>query len=69
MHPNVHLSFGVAVEGGLLTPVIKNACGMSLIQISEQAKGLIEKAGEIKNYLQMKWLTLLSPLLIWGCLV
>ena len=44
MHPNVHLSFGVAVEGGLLTPVIKNACGMSLIQISEQAKGLIEKA-------------------------
>ena len=44
MHPNVHLSFGVAVEGGLLTPVIKNACGMSLIQISEQAKGLIDKA-------------------------
>ena len=23
-HPEVHLSFGVAVEGGLLTPVIRN---------------------------------------------
>ena len=47
---------------GLLTPIIKNACGVSLIQISERAKVLLIRL-EIKNYLQMKWLILLSPLL------
>ncbi len=43
-HPEVHLAFGVAVEGGLLTPVIRNADSLSLEQISLEAKALIKKA-------------------------
>ena len=43
-HAEVHLAFGVAVEGGLLTPVIRNADSLSLEQISLEAKALIKKA-------------------------
>lgn len=43
-HGNVHLSFGVAVEDGLVTPVIKNAESMSLVSLSAEAKSLITKA-------------------------
>ena len=43
-HPNVNLSFGVAVEGGLLTPVIRHSELLSLEEISLQAKSLIAKA-------------------------
>lgn len=43
-HGNVHLSFGVAVEDGLVTPVIKNAESMSLVSLSTEAKSLIVKA-------------------------
>ena len=43
-HPKVHLAFGVAVDGGLLTPVIRNADSLSLEQISSEAKALIGKA-------------------------
>ena len=34
----------MAVEGGLLTPVIRNADSLSVEQISREAKALIEKA-------------------------
>lgn len=41
---NVHLAFGVAVDEGLLTPVIRQADGKSLRQIAAEAKDLIGKA-------------------------
>ena len=47
-HPEVNLSFGVAIEGGLLTPVINEACKMTLSEISIKAKQLITKAREKK---------------------
>ena len=40
----VHLSFGVAVDGGLVTPVIRNAGNLSLVDISLEAKDLISRA-------------------------
>jgi pyruvate dehydrogenase E2 component (dihydrolipoamide acetyltransferase) len=43
-HGRVHLAFGVAIEDGLLTPVIKNADSKSLRQIAAEAKELIGKA-------------------------
>lgn len=47
-HPEVNLSFGVAIEGGLLTPVINGACKLTLSEISVKAKQLITKAREKK---------------------
>lgn len=41
---NVNLAFGVAVDEGLLTPVIRNAQAKSLRQVSLEAKDLIGKA-------------------------
>lgn len=43
-HGSVHLAFGVAVDDGLLTPVIRDAQSKSLIDISLEAKALIAKA-------------------------
>ena len=43
-HGAVHLAFGVAIEDGLLTPVIRNAESKSLRQIAVEAKELIGKA-------------------------
>ncbi len=43
-HGRVHLAFGVAIEDGLLTPVIRDADGKSLRQIAAEAKALIAKA-------------------------
>jgi pyruvate dehydrogenase E2 component (dihydrolipoamide acetyltransferase) len=43
-HGNVHLAFGVAVEDGLVTPVIRNAECLDLRSISEIAKSLIIKS-------------------------
>jgi pyruvate dehydrogenase E2 component (dihydrolipoamide acetyltransferase) len=40
----VHLAFGVAIEDGLLTPVIRNAESKTLKQIALEAKELIGKA-------------------------
>jgi pyruvate dehydrogenase E2 component (dihydrolipoamide acetyltransferase) len=47
-HGNVHLAFGVAIDDGLLTPVIRDAENKTLHQISGEAKGLIKKAREKK---------------------
>ncbi|EDY80902.1 2-oxo acid dehydrogenases acyltransferase (catalytic domain) protein [Verrucomicrobiia bacterium DG1235] len=41
---SVHLAFGVAIEDGLLTPVIRNAESKTLKQIAIEAKELIGKA-------------------------
>ena len=43
-HEDINLSFGVAVEDGLLTPVIREAQNLDLLGISVYAKSLIEKA-------------------------
>lgn len=43
-HGSVHLAFGVAIDDGLLTPVIRDAHAKSLRQISSEAKELIGKA-------------------------
>ena len=43
-HPNVHLAFGVAIDDGLVTPVIRAAETKGLLAISAEAKSLIKKA-------------------------
>jgi pyruvate dehydrogenase E2 component (dihydrolipoamide acetyltransferase) len=43
-HGTVHLAFGVAIEDGLLTPVIRDAQNKSLRQISAEAAELIGRA-------------------------
>jgi pyruvate dehydrogenase E2 component (dihydrolipoamide acetyltransferase) len=43
-HGRVHLAFGVALEDGLVTPVIKNADSKSIRQISVEARELAAKA-------------------------
>ena len=43
-HPNVHLAFGVAIDDGLVTPVIRAAENKGLREISSEAKVLIKKA-------------------------
>ena len=43
-HEDINLSFGVAVDDGLLTPVIPAAQNLDLLGISAQARSLIEKA-------------------------
>jgi len=43
-HSAVHLSFGVALEDGLVTPVIRDAHSKSLRDIATDAKALIGKA-------------------------
>lgn len=47
-HANVHLAFGVAVDDGLLTPVIRAAETKGLRQIGAEAKVLIKKARDKK---------------------
>ncbi|HKJ89731.1 MAG TPA: dihydrolipoamide acetyltransferase family protein [Oceanipulchritudo sp.] len=43
-HSSVHLAFGVAMDDGLVTPVIRDAQTKSLRQISIEARALIGKA-------------------------
>ena len=47
-HGAVHMSFGVAVPEGLVTPVVRDAHLKSLRQISAEAKQLIKKARDKK---------------------
>ena len=44
LHGGIHLAFGVAVEDGLLTPVVRNADQLNLEDLSFEAKSLITKA-------------------------
>ena len=43
-HPTVDIAFGVAIEDGLLTPVIRSADAKSITAIASEAKELIGKA-------------------------
>lgn len=44
LHGGIHLAFGVAVEDGLLTPVVRNADQLGLEELSNEAKSLITKS-------------------------
>ena len=44
LHGGIHLAFGVAVEDGLLTPVVRNADQLGLEDLSTEAKSLITKS-------------------------
>ena len=43
-YSNVDVSVAVAIDGGLITPIVKNADQKSLVNISSEMKGLIKKA-------------------------
>lgn len=43
-HPSAHVSFAVAIDEGLITPVIRDAQGKSIRQISAEVKDLAWKA-------------------------
>ncbi len=47
-HAAVHVSFAVAIEDGLITPVVKDAHTKSVFQISTEAKSLGKRANEKK---------------------
>ncbi len=47
-HNRIHIGMAVAVEGGLITPVIRDADRKSLQQISAESKELIARARERK---------------------
>jgi len=47
-HGSVHLAFGVAIPGGLITPVVRDAQDKNLRQISSEAKELAGRAKEGK---------------------
>ncbi|WP_321366372.1 pyruvate dehydrogenase complex dihydrolipoamide acetyltransferase [uncultured Desulfuromusa sp.] len=40
----VDISVAVAIDGGLITPVIRQACGMGLVEIAAATKNLADKA-------------------------
>ncbi|WP_419234684.1 pyruvate dehydrogenase complex dihydrolipoamide acetyltransferase [Rickettsia endosymbiont of Nabis limbatus] len=45
---NVDISVAVAIENGLVTPIIRNANQKNIIELSSEMKGLIKKARENK---------------------
>jgi len=47
-YPYVNLSVAVAAEEGLMVPVLKNADRMTLIQLSNKLKDLVERARKVK---------------------
>ena len=48
MHNNVDVSVAVAIDDGLITPIVRNADQKSLIEISNEMKSLAKKAREGK---------------------
>ena len=48
IYNNVDIAMAVAIEDGLITPIIKNANQKSIIQISQEAKILVKKARDGK---------------------
>ena len=48
LHAGVHVSFAVAIEDGLITPVIRDTAGKSLLAISQETKALAKRAKEKK---------------------
>lgn len=52
MHGNIDVCIAVAIPGGLITPIIKNADQLGLLELSHTAKGLIKKARDGKLMLE-----------------
>jgi len=50
MHKHAHVSVAVAIEGGLITPVIRHAEQKSIVEISQEVKTLAKRArsGDLK---------------------
>ncbi|MDQ6961990.1 MAG: pyruvate dehydrogenase complex dihydrolipoamide acetyltransferase [Mariprofundaceae bacterium] len=50
MHKHAHVSVAVAIDGGLITPVIRHAEQKSIVEISQEVKDLAKRAraGELK---------------------
>jgi pyruvate dehydrogenase E2 component (dihydrolipoamide acetyltransferase) len=48
LYNNIDISVAVAIDGGLITPIVKNADQKTLIDISNEAKKLIKKARDGK---------------------
>ncbi len=48
LYNNVDISVAVAIDGGLITPIIKNADQKSIVAISQEMKSLAKKAREGK---------------------
>jgi pyruvate dehydrogenase E2 component (dihydrolipoamide acetyltransferase) len=48
IYNNVDIAMAVAIDGGLITPIIRNADQKSIQQISQEAKQLVKKAREGK---------------------
>lgn len=47
-HTSTDISMAVALDGGLVTPVIKDAAGLPIDQLSTKAKALVDKARQGK---------------------
>ncbi len=47
-HPGVHVSFAVAIEDGLITPVIRDTHTKNFVTISRETKDLAKRAKEKK---------------------
>jgi pyruvate dehydrogenase E2 component (dihydrolipoamide acetyltransferase) len=47
-HGSAHVSFAVAIEDGLITPVVRDADAKTLVAISKEAKALAKRAKEKK---------------------
>ncbi|XVN40276.1 MAG: pyruvate dehydrogenase complex dihydrolipoamide acetyltransferase [Rickettsia endosymbiont of Argas persicus] len=45
---NIDISVAVAIENGLVTPIIRNANQKNIVELSDEMKGLIKKARENK---------------------
>jgi pyruvate dehydrogenase E2 component (dihydrolipoyllysine-residue acetyltransferase) len=43
-HKRVHVGIAVAVDGGLVVPVVRDADRKTLTQVAREARGLIERA-------------------------
>lgn len=43
-HHHADVSFAVAMDGGLITPIVRDAAGKSLLDISHEARDLVERA-------------------------
>jgi pyruvate dehydrogenase E2 component (dihydrolipoamide acetyltransferase) len=48
LHGRVDIGLAVALEDGLITPVLRDCAARSVIEIAKEARGLIEKAKERK---------------------
>ena len=44
VHPHINLAVAVAIDDGLITPVIHNCESLSLVEIADASRGIVERA-------------------------